>query len=271
MGMAHLQQAYLSGLLILLVLASPHASYGQESSGTASGVAPTERCADLLNPKIEGLDLATTKADAIPTTPTGTVRASPFSPEPISVAIPSYCRVDGVIDQRTGVDGKPYGIGFAIALPDNWNGRFLFQGGIGLNGSIGDPFGASAAGKVPAIARGSAVIATDTGHKGQVFESSFRKDQPASLDFDYLRPPSHSPLLGSLQFFHCSARCQTPFTSVLGSRRRAEREQNEMPGDEAAIISSQVNRGWPCGWGRDEVFLVARGFRSAIRHGHISR
>ena len=26
-----------------------------------------------------------------------------------------------------------YGIGFSLALPEEWNGRFLFQGG-GLNG-----------------------------------------------------------------------------------------------------------------------------------------
>jgi len=45
-GMAHLQQAYLPGLLILLVLASPRASDGQESSGTASGIAITEKCAE---------------------------------------------------------------------------------------------------------------------------------------------------------------------------------------------------------------------------------
>ena len=43
--------------------------------------------------------------------------------------------MDGTTDPRTGVDGKPYGIGFVIALPGNCNGGFLFQGGGGLNGS----------------------------------------------------------------------------------------------------------------------------------------
>ena len=42
----------------------------------------------------------------------------------------------------TGSDGKPYAIGFAVALPENWNGRFLFQGGGGLNGNVGLPIGA---------------------------------------------------------------------------------------------------------------------------------
>jgi feruloyl esterase len=34
-----------------------------------------------------------------------------------------------------------HGIGFALALPENWNGRFLLQGGVGLNGSVGRPLG----------------------------------------------------------------------------------------------------------------------------------
>src|SRR4051812_38290208 len=54
----------------------------------------------------------------------------------ISPALPNYCHVAGVLDERTGRDGKPYGIGFAVALPEKWNGRFLFQGGGGLNGSV---------------------------------------------------------------------------------------------------------------------------------------
>ena len=28
--------------------------------------------------------------------------------------LPAYCRLDGVLDKRTGADGKPYGIGFAL-------------------------------------------------------------------------------------------------------------------------------------------------------------
>jgi feruloyl esterase len=110
----------------------------------------------------------------------------PMTFEKISVAIPSYCLADGVIDPRTGFDGKHYAIEFAIALPDQWNGRFLFQGGGGLNGSVGAPFGTQAAGNAPALTRGFAVVSTDTGHEGAVFDSSFMKDQLAALDFAYI-------------------------------------------------------------------------------------
>jgi feruloyl esterase len=99
--------------------------------------------------------------------------------------LPAYCRLDGVLDRRTGADGKAYGIGFALALPGEWNGRFLFQGGGGLNGSVQAPLGATASGGVPALARGFAVVSTDSGHTGQNFDASFMAEQQASLDFAY--------------------------------------------------------------------------------------
>ena len=150
------------------------------------GIAPVGKCADLVNLQVSGSQTTVTKAEEVPATPPGTLRAASITGDVIAVAIPPYCRAEGVIDQRTGVDGKPYAIGFAIALPDNWNGRFLFQGGGGLNGSIIPPLGGQAAGDAPALARGFAVVSTDTGHKGAVFDAAFMKDQLASLDFAYI-------------------------------------------------------------------------------------
>ena len=60
---------------------------------------------------------------------------------PVASALPAYCRIDGVIDRRTGTGGTTYGIGFALALPEDWSGRFLMQGGGGLNGSVQAPVG----------------------------------------------------------------------------------------------------------------------------------
>jgi feruloyl esterase len=103
----------------------------------------------------------------------------------VSAAVPAHCRVDGVIDERTGREGKPYGIGFAVALPANWNGRFLFQGGGGLNGSVQPPLGGAYAGERSALARGFAVASTDSGHQGAGFDGSFFQDQQATLNFLY--------------------------------------------------------------------------------------
>src|SRR3954451_10603918 len=103
----------------------------------------------------------------------------------VSPAVPAHCRVDGVIDQRTGRDGKPYGIGFAVTLPAKWNGRFLFQGGGGLNGSVQPPLGGAFAGEQSALLRGFAVASTDSGHQSTGFDGSFFRDQQATLNFLY--------------------------------------------------------------------------------------
>ena len=148
----------------------------------AQVAAPPDQCAALVNLQVPGVALTVTKAERIPA---GPAQVGPGGAG-AAVNLPAYCRLDGVIDRRTGAGGVTYGIGFAVALPENWNGRFLFQGGGGLNGSVFPPYGASAAGSEPALARGFAVASTDSGHQGRgVFDASFMQDQQASLDFAY--------------------------------------------------------------------------------------
>jgi feruloyl esterase len=103
-------------------------------------------------------------------------------------AFPAHCRVEGVVDTRTGVGGKAYGTRFALALPEDWNGRFLFQGGGGLNGSVGAPVGA---------------ISTDTGHQAAGgFDASFMEDQQAALDFYYASNGKMAPIAKAMVAAH---------------------------------------------------------------------
>ncbi len=84
----------------------------------------------------------------------------------------------------------------------------------GLNGTVSPALGAAAAGDRPALARGFAIVSTDSGHQGAVFDSSFMADQQAALDFAhaslgavtrvarklvaayYGRAPAHSYMVG---------------------------------------------------------------------------
>lgn len=100
-------------------------------------------------------------------------------------ALPPHCHVVGSFEHRTGSDGRDYAIRFAINLPDDWNGRLLFQGGGGLNGTLQEPVGAQSAGPASALAQGFAVVSTDSGHVGAVFDASFMADQQAMLNFQY--------------------------------------------------------------------------------------
>jgi feruloyl esterase len=147
--------------------------------GASQGDTPAQRCERLVGTELRpGLTITgATHVAAAGVTPS----AGPVAPgrEPL----PAYCKVEGTIDPHKGADGKDYAIGFALALPDAWNGRFLLQGGGGLNGTVGAPIGPVAAGDHPALARGFAVISHDSGHKGAGFDDSFMQDQRAALDF----------------------------------------------------------------------------------------
>jgi feruloyl esterase len=124
-----------------------------------------------------------TAAELVPAAAPGTVQTSPGRP-PLAAGLPAYCKVSGTINERKGAGGKTYAIGFAVAMPADWNGRLLFQGGGGLNGVLNLPVGAQATGDQPALARGYAVVSTDGGHRSDVgFDASFQTDQQAALDF----------------------------------------------------------------------------------------
>ena len=163
-------------LVPVLAVAMQITAFGQTSS----------KCADMTRFKTAGVTLEITRAEAMPAgrAPGGRgARGGPAGPE-----LPAHCRIDGMIDKRTGTDGKTYGIRFAVALPDNWTGQYLQQGGGGLNGTVGEPTGSQVAGNQPALVRGFAVATTDTGHQssGGAFDGSFMQDQQAALDFEYV-------------------------------------------------------------------------------------
>lgn len=103
-----------------------------------------------------------------------------------ALALPPHCLVHGDIEPRTGADGKPYATKFELRLPEKWNGKLLFQGGGGLNGSVRPAYGtipSRGSTATPALLRGYAVVSTDTGHQGQ--DAAFAADQQARLDYAY--------------------------------------------------------------------------------------
>jgi feruloyl esterase len=144
-----------------------------ETIGTAAN------CEKLSDFKFDAYDLTIN----ISTWSDGKYVKLPF--ENSSIELPTHCHVEGELDRRKGVSGKDYRIGFAINLPEKWNGRFLFQGGSGLNGSVQEPLGNKVSGDTSALLQGFAVVSTDTGHQGAVFDASFAEDQEALLNFLY--------------------------------------------------------------------------------------
>jgi feruloyl esterase len=70
-------------------------------------------------------------------------------------------------------------------MPDAWNGRFLMQGGGGLDGVLNPALG-NVAGAPSALARGFAVVSHDGGHRGASgVDGTFGLDQQARIDYAY--------------------------------------------------------------------------------------
>jgi hypothetical protein len=104
--------------------------------------------------------------------------------------LPAFCKVTGVIRDRTGSDGKHYGIRFELRLPASaaWNGKFFLQGGGGLDGMLSPAIGMIGPGMPTALDRGYAVASDDGGHENPM-DSSFGREQQARLDYAFESTP----------------------------------------------------------------------------------
>lgn len=142
-------------------------------------------CAGLMN--LSEHNVGISKAEWMVAGPAAKDPMAAFTGANMSdVDLPAHCLVQGVIEERTGADGKPYGIHFEMRLPSNWQQRLLFQGGGGVDGFLANALGripVNESTASPALTRGYAVVSMDGGHPTPSPEFGF--DQQARLDFAY--------------------------------------------------------------------------------------
>ena len=91
---------------------------------------------------------------------------NPFGSQ--TLALPAHCEIKASFPPRVGTHGQTYAIKYHLRLPQQWNGRFLFQGGGGTNGDLGDALGSTGIGNRPGLLQGYAVVSQDSGHDNAV-------------------------------------------------------------------------------------------------------
>lgn len=114
----------------------------------------------------------------------------------------AFCQINGVVDSRTGIDVKHYGIGFEMRLPLTWNGRFVYQMNGGNDGAVvpaeGDVFEGHSA-----RSQGYAVLSTNAGHDGNAPENQhyglaasnrFGLDPQARNDYGFQATATMTPI-----------------------------------------------------------------------------
>jgi hypothetical protein len=140
---------------------------------------PETACANLAN--LTDFPVTPTQITLAKWNPSGTTTAN-------NVPLPDHCQIQGIINQRIGIDGFPYGDRFEVRLPTpaDWNRRFMFQGGGGTEGSV--PAATGSAGTLsPTLAHGWAVASQNGGHQNSELPNSlqFALDPQAVVDHAY--------------------------------------------------------------------------------------
>jgi hypothetical protein len=167
-------------VLICLILFIP---FPVERTFGADKNIDISRCSALAELAEQGF--LVNKAEIVPAGPAPAPNV-PGIEDGIGESLPEYCLIQGMLNPRIGIGGRKFGLGFELRMPTDWNGRFAFQGGGGMDGvlapALGDIFGSV---RPSALARGFAVVSSDGGHRGSMMDGSFGLDQQARIDYAY--------------------------------------------------------------------------------------
>jgi pimeloyl-ACP methyl ester carboxylesterase len=156
-----------------------------------------------------------------------------------TVRMPAHCLVSGEIAPRTGSDGMRYSIGFELRIPLTWNGRFQFQGGGGVDGTIPPAFGMLRDGVVPALSQGTAVVTSNMGHTGtSTRDASFGLDPQARIDWGYHAMDKVTVLAKALVTrFHGKAPAHSYYVGCSGGGRQGMMMSQRFPQHFDGVVS----------------------------------
>jgi pimeloyl-ACP methyl ester carboxylesterase len=181
--------------VLLIAISASHSSYvlsentSHNGSGVKSNSVDKKECENLMG--VTGFPVEDTNITLSVWHPEGQLvdyRGKGYQ-------LPPHCQVQGVVQERVGSDGYPYGTRFEVRLParSKWNQRFQFQGGGYVEGSLPPAVGVAGT-LTPSVAHGWAVVSQDGGHhanKGGEYDPdkapsfAFALDEKAVEDFAY--------------------------------------------------------------------------------------
>lgn len=178
--MRNINNLKLSKIMYAMILASA----GISSVGLAHA-SSASNCAALVNtPLYNGVITEATYITAGKSQP-DPMRMFTGAPN-LEYNLPSHCLVRGELEKRVRADGKENVLRFEVRLPEDWENRFIFQGGGGTDGFLANAIGTtpiSGSTAIPALSRGYAVTSMNGGHDG--VDPTFGLDQQARLDYAY--------------------------------------------------------------------------------------
>jgi hypothetical protein len=182
--------SHLFALAALICAAAPLVTFAHGKPPRPAQLSPAQP-ATLIG-SCEGLQAQLTGLSDTVITGSSTVAAGTLQVAGRPVA--EHCRVTGRMNERIGLDGRPYAIGFELRLPIDWNGRFWYQGNGGIDGNVVPATGALGGGPLThALAQGFAVLSSDAGHPA-AYGPTFGFDPQARLDYGYQAVGTLTPM-----------------------------------------------------------------------------
>jgi feruloyl esterase len=188
-----MQQRVVAAGACAMVIAMTILVSAQAPGSGGSGARSTDGQTCVALKTAGGLPNATTVITAADPRPAAGPRPAPNAFAPSTPALPEHCEVTGRLNERIGANGQRYAIAFRLRLPTAWNGRFVFQGGGGANGNVGNALGALQGSQTEvALGLGYAVVSQDSGHDNATNNDparggtlTFGHDPQARRDFGY--------------------------------------------------------------------------------------
>ena len=208
-------------IAIVVAAMAPHAAARLGAEATACTVAAVQAMA----PKDTTIVAAEFVPDARPTPTGGLVRG--------------HCRVDA----KVAVPGNEVNV--RVALPQDWNGKFLFLGVGGLGGSI--------ANLSTGLMRGYATASTDTGHLASDPDWGSNR----AKEIDYGHRGTHVSTVASKALtaaFYGKPPAHAYFSGCSNGGRQAMMEVQRYPGDFDGIVAGHPATGTPMQVGRAVVY-----------------
>jgi feruloyl esterase len=153
---------------------------------------------------------------------------------------PAYCDVKGSV-ATSGEGAEPGSANFEVLLPQNWNGKFIFNGVGGLAGVLNSS--ANPADQSQFLAKGYATAITDTGHL--VANPTWEYTAPGTPDMpkviDYFYRAVHDVTLSSKQlvksYYHTDTIRRSYFDGCSNGGKMGLIEATRYPADYDGIIS----------------------------------
>lgn len=157
-----------------------------------------------------------------------------------ALPVPAYCDVKGTVT-TTGDGADPGSANFEVILPQNWNGKFIFNGVGGLAGTMNSS--ANPADRPQFLVKGYATAITDTGHL--IANPTWEYTAPGVPDMskvvDYFYRAVHDVTLASKQlvksYYRVESIRRSYFDGCSNGGKMGLIEASRFPNDYDGIIA----------------------------------